>query len=54
MIITGYIGSGDSFAEALAEFGCSYADQTDKDWQDLRKALGTGRSSSAKARPIKQ
>ena len=48
MIIAGYIGSGDSFAEALAEFGVNYADQTEKDWQDLRKTLGTGRSAPAK------
>jgi uncharacterized protein (DUF2252 family) len=48
LIIAGYIGTGDSFAEALAEFGSRYADQTDKDWQDLRKALRTGRSSTAK------
>jgi uncharacterized protein (DUF2252 family) len=46
MIISGYIGSGDSFAEALAEFGCNYADQTDRDWQDLRKALGTARPAA--------
>jgi uncharacterized protein (DUF2252 family) len=43
MIISGYIGSGDSFADALAEFGAAYADQTEKDWRDLCKALGTSR-----------
>jgi uncharacterized protein (DUF2252 family) len=51
MIIAGYIGSGDSFAEALAEFGCNYANQTDKDFQDLRKALGMGRPAATKPRP---
>ncbi len=39
LTITGYIGSGESFAEALAEFGLRYADQTGKDWQDLRRAM---------------
>jgi uncharacterized protein (DUF2252 family) len=53
MIIAGYIGSGDSFAETLAEFGCNYADQTEKDWQDLRKALGTGRPSAARSQAVR-
>ena len=35
--LAGYIGSGSSFAEALAEFGARYADQVEKDWKDLRK-----------------
>lgn len=39
LAISGYIGSGSSLAEALAEFGAGYADQTEKDWQDLKKAL---------------
>jgi uncharacterized protein (DUF2252 family) len=39
LTLAGYIGSGDSFAEALAEFGACYADQTEKDWTELRKWL---------------
>lgn len=35
--LAGYIGSGESFAEALAEFGARYADQTEKDWTEMRK-----------------
>jgi len=35
--IAGYIGSGDSFAGAIAKFGSLYADQTEKDWQALRR-----------------
>ena len=38
LMIAGYIGSGDRFAEALAKFGVFYADQTEKDWQELRKS----------------
>ena len=38
LIIAGYLGTGDGFAQALAEFGTLYADQTEKDWQDLRRA----------------
>jgi uncharacterized protein (DUF2252 family) len=36
--IAGYLGSGEGFAEALAVFGRKYADQTDKDWAELKKA----------------
>jgi uncharacterized protein (DUF2252 family) len=36
--IAGYLGSGDGFAEALAEFGHKYADQTEKDWAQLKRA----------------
>jgi hypothetical protein len=39
LTISGYIGSGSGFAEALADFGAAYADQTEKDWQDLRRSL---------------
>ncbi len=38
LVLTGYIGSGDGFAEALGKFGSLYADQTEKDWEDLRRA----------------
>jgi len=38
LILTGYIGAGDGFAEALAKFGSLYADQTEKDWQDLKRS----------------
>jgi uncharacterized protein (DUF2252 family) len=35
LVIAGYLGSGDGFAEACAKFGSLYADQTEKDWHDL-------------------
>jgi uncharacterized protein (DUF2252 family) len=37
MQIAGYLGTGDGFAEALAEFGRKYADQTEKDWVQLKR-----------------
>jgi uncharacterized protein (DUF2252 family) len=43
LILAGYIGDGDGFAEALAKFGSLYADQTEKDWNELN------RSAKAKA-----
>ena len=36
--IAGYIGTGDAFPEAIAEFGIVYADQTGKDWAELRRS----------------
>ncbi|MDR3773694.1 MAG: DUF2252 domain-containing protein [Terracidiphilus sp.] len=41
-LIAGYLGSGDGFAEACARFGLLYADQTEKDWQDLRRSRKAG------------
>ncbi len=38
LMIAGYIGSGNRFAEALARFALAYANQTEKDWQDLRRS----------------
>jgi len=37
-VIAGYLGSGDGFAEALGKFGLAYADQTEKDWEALRRS----------------
>lgn len=38
LVIAGYLGSGGGFAEALGKFGSLYADQTEKDWQALRRS----------------
>jgi len=38
LVIAGYLGNGETFAEALAKFGLLYADQTEKDWQALRRS----------------
>ncbi len=37
-MIVGYIGNGDSFADALADFAVAYADQTEADWEQLRRS----------------
>jgi uncharacterized protein (DUF2252 family) len=36
--LAGYLGTGDGFAEAIAKFGVAYADQTEKDWEALKKS----------------
>ncbi len=38
LVIAGYLGNGETFAEALAKFGSLYADQTERDWQALRRS----------------
>jgi uncharacterized protein (DUF2252 family) len=43
LVMAGYIGSGNAFAEALVKFGTRYADQTEKDWEELRRARKRGR-----------
>lgn len=35
--IAGYLGSGEAFATALVEFAAKYADQTEKDWAELKR-----------------
>jgi uncharacterized protein (DUF2252 family) len=42
LILAGYVGSGDGFAEALAKFGAAYADQTEKDWNELKRSAKSG------------
>jgi len=42
LMIAGYLGVGDGFAEALAEFGSRYADQTEKDWEELKQSGKAG------------
>ncbi|MGC1421077.1 MAG: DUF2252 domain-containing protein [Terracidiphilus sp.] len=38
LVLAGYLGNGVTFASALARFGSLYADQTEKDWQALRRS----------------
>ena len=41
--ITGYLGRSDVFDRSLARFACLYADQTEKDYSILLKAIKSGR-----------
>ncbi|HEV2486885.1 MAG TPA: DUF2252 domain-containing protein [Terracidiphilus sp.] len=45
LVIAGYLGSGGGFAEALAKFGSLYADQTEKDWEELKRSRKAGKKS---------
>jgi len=41
--ISGYLGNNDKFDQAMATFAINYADQTVKDWEELRKAIHAGK-----------
>ena len=42
-LIAGYLGKSEAFDEALADFAVAYADQNERDWDALRKAVRDGR-----------
>ena len=37
-VLSGYLGTGDNFGDALVQFADAYADQTEKDWEELKIA----------------
>ena len=41
--ISGYLGKSDRFDEAIADFSVGYADQSERDYNLLRKAVREGR-----------
>jgi len=41
--ISGYLGSGEAFDEAIADFAARYADQNERDYQAFVDAIGSGR-----------
>ena len=45
--IAAYLGSGDGFAHAVADFATSYADQTERDHAALVAAIRSGRMATA-------
>ena len=45
--IAGYLGSGNVFDEALAEFGFTYADQNDRDYEAFVDAIKSGKIEAA-------
>ena len=41
--IASYLGRGDSFDRAIADFSASYAEQNEQDYEALVKAVKSGR-----------
>lgn len=52
-MVSGYVGSGSAFDEAIAEFAVAYADQTERDWQSFLAAIEAGRIVAAPPAPKK-
>ncbi|HET7289167.1 MAG TPA: DUF2252 family protein, partial [Thermodesulfobacteriota bacterium] len=42
-MIAGYLGSSDSFDDALVKYAQAYADQVERDYEAFRKAIRSGR-----------
>ncbi len=45
--IAAYMGKGANFPDAVAEFACRYADQNDRDHEELLQAVSDGRLATA-------
>ena len=43
MAIASYLGNGDVFDRAIADFAEAYADQSERDYQALAAAIESGR-----------
>ena len=52
--LAGYLGNNNKFDLAMANFGVTYANQTNKDWESLKRALREGKMSAAKAHSARQ
>ena len=44
--IASYLGAGDTFDRAMAAFAEAYADQNERDYTSLQKAVTSGRVAS--------
>jgi hypothetical protein len=42
-MISGYLGTGEVFDHAIADFAIAYADQNEQDYQQLLQAVSAGR-----------
>jgi len=42
VLVSGYLGQGDTFDEASAQFSAAYADQSERDHAVLMKAVRIG------------
>lgn len=51
--IAGYLGKGDTFADAIEKFAVAYADQTERDYDALLKAIRAGRIQASPSQRLK-
>ncbi len=47
--IAAYIGDGNEFDKAIADFAIAYCDQTERDWRAFLDAIAAGRISAVEA-----
>jgi uncharacterized protein (DUF2252 family) len=47
VMMSGYVGNGSAFEQAITEFAVAYADQTEKDWNSFLAAIKEGRIVAA-------
>jgi hypothetical protein len=42
-MLSGYMGTSDAFDKAITSFSIAYADQNEKDYNSLKRAIKTGK-----------
>jgi hypothetical protein len=47
VMVSGYVGNGAAFEEAITDFAVAYADQSEKDWNIFLAAIKAGRIVAA-------
>lgn len=52
-VLAGYIGTGSKFGDAIVEFADAYADQTEKDWEELKIVRKPPAKKGAAVNPAK-
>ncbi len=52
-MVSGYVGNGSAFDEAITEFAVAYADQTERDWKSFLAAIKADRIVAAATAPKK-
>jgi hypothetical protein len=50
-MVSGHVGNGSAFEQAITEFAMAYADRTEKDWNSLLAAIKEGRIVAAAPHP---
>jgi uncharacterized protein (DUF2252 family) len=53
-LVSGYLGDGTAFDEAISDFAVAYATQTEKDWGSFLAAIKNGRIAAAEVATKKQ
>jgi hypothetical protein len=52
-MLSGYMGTSDTFDKAIASFSLAYADQNEKDYASLRQAIKDGKIEARFEEPVR-